>query len=73
MPRVRKDALWDADIPIPYPDDPARSLETQRRIVARIEALFAELREARTLITQQMRDLDILEHSSLAQAFRGEL
>ncbi len=32
-------------VPLPYPGDPARSLATQRRIVARIEALFAELRE----------------------------
>ena len=36
-------------IPIPYPDDPPRSLETQHRIVARIEALFGELRECRKL------------------------
>lgn len=42
-------ALAAVDIPLPYPDDPARSLETQHRIVARIEALFAELREARRL------------------------
>lgn len=49
MPRTRKDALRESDIPIPYPDDQIRSLNEQRRIVARIEAIFAELRECRSL------------------------
>ena len=43
-------------IPLPYPDDPARSLETQRRIVARIEALLAELSEARRLHAEIVAD-----------------
>jgi type I restriction enzyme, S subunit len=71
--RVPQDFLEGYSIPLPYPDDPARSLETQRRIVTHIEAIFTELREARVLLAQQVRDLDILEQSSLAQAFRGEL
>ncbi|MBN1872895.1 MAG: restriction endonuclease [Anaerolineae bacterium] len=49
MPRARKSALWDALIPIPYPDNPARSLTEQRRIVARLEAMLAEVREIRAL------------------------
>ncbi|MCL5997143.1 MAG: restriction endonuclease subunit S [Chloroflexi bacterium] len=49
MPRVRKEAFWQADIPVPYPNDPRRSLETQRRIVARLDALLAEVAEAKRI------------------------
>lgn len=69
MPRARKDALWEADIPLPHPDDPARSLEAQRRIVARIEALFAELRECRKLHQAVVEDTNRLMDSVLAEVF----
>ena len=69
MPWARKDALWEADIPIPYPDDPARSLETQRRIVARIEALFTELRECRKLHQAVVEDTNRLMDAVLAEVF----
>ena len=36
-------------IPIPLPDNPPRSLDIQSRIVARIEALMAEVIRAREL------------------------
>jgi len=36
-------------VPVPFPDAPAYSLDIQRRIVARIEALLAEVKEARAL------------------------
>jgi type I restriction enzyme, S subunit len=49
MPRIIKTALWSAQIPVPYPDDPPRSLWIQRAIVARIEALLSELREINDL------------------------
>jgi len=66
-------ALTKVDIPIPYPDDPARSLETQRRIIARVEALFAELREARRLMNLIQLEITSVENSALPQAFRGEV
>lgn len=69
MPRARKEVLRDATIAIPYPDDPARSLETQRRIVARIEALFAELRECRTLHQAVVEDTNRLMGAVLAEVF----
>jgi type I restriction enzyme S subunit len=69
MPRARKETLWDADIPLPCPDDPARSLETQRRIVARIEALFAELRECRKLHQAVVEDTNRLMEAVLAEVF----
>lgn len=69
MPRARKDALWDADIPVPYPDDPVRSLEIQCRIVARIEALLAELRAARELHRKVAEDTERLMQAVLSEVF----
>ena len=67
--RVPQDFLEGYRIPIPYPDDPARSLETQRRIVARIEALFAELRECRKLHQAVVEDTNRLMEAVLAEVF----
>jgi len=61
--------LAHVDIPVPHPDDPARSLETQRLIVARIEALFAELREARRLHQSIIGDTNQLMSAVLAEVF----
>lgn len=69
--RVPQDFLDGYSIPIPYPDDPARSLETQRRIVARIEALFAELREARRLHAEIVADTGRMMASVLRASFTG--
>lgn len=61
--------LAAVDIPLPYPDDPARSLEIQRRIVARIETLFAELRECRKLHQAVVEDTNRLMDAVLAEVF----
>ncbi|MBK7202567.1 restriction endonuclease subunit S, partial [Candidatus Amarolinea dominans] len=61
--------LAKVDIPIPYPNTPARSLETQRRIVARIEALFEELRECRKLHQAVVEDTNRLMEAVLAEIF----
>lgn len=71
MPRARKAAIKVANIPLPYPDDPARSLAEQRRIVARIEALFAELRECRRLHEAVVADTDRLMDSVRHEVFSG--
>jgi type I restriction enzyme S subunit len=62
-------ALAAVDVPLPYPDDPARSLEAQRRIVARIEALFAELREARRLHDEIVADTAWVVGAALVEVF----
>ncbi|MCS6841143.1 MAG: restriction endonuclease subunit S [Roseiflexaceae bacterium] len=68
MPRVRKDAFWEAPIPLPYPDDPARSLETQRWIVARLDALLAEVAAARRLHAEIAADM-----ARVMEAVRDEI
>ncbi len=47
--RVPEDFLSSYEIPVPCPDEPVRSLETQRRIVTRLETILAEVAEARQL------------------------
>lgn len=48
-PAVSDSDVFASKIPIPHPDNPTRSLQEQRRIVARVEALLGELRELREL------------------------
>jgi type I restriction enzyme S subunit len=60
--------LTAVEIPLPHPDAPSRSLETQRRIVARIEELFARIEEARRLRAAADEDAERLMKSALAEA-----
>ena len=48
-PAVTDSDVYETQIPVPFTDNPERSLVEQRRIVARIEALLAEVREMRKL------------------------
>ena len=61
--------LTDVEIPLPYPDDPGRSLEVQRRIVARIEELFARIAEARHLRAATDQDAEDLMPTMSAEIF----
>jgi len=67
--RVPEDFLVNQEIPIPYPDDPARSLAEQRRIVARLEAMLSEVRALRDLLQSMRRDWSALIESALAEVF----
>jgi len=69
MPRLRKQALWNFDVPLPYPDDPVASLQVQRAIVARIESLLAELREIRELHAVIGRDVAQVMGGLLSEIF----
>jgi type I restriction enzyme S subunit len=69
MPRMSKRALEETKIPIPYLDDPARSLAEQRRIVARLELLLGETRAMREDIQAIHRDLAQVMDSVLAEVF----
>lgn len=70
MPRVRKEAIRDVEIPIPYPNEPERSLAEQRRIVARIEALLAEVREMRVLTEAMEKDAQALFDAYSREVFK---
>lgn len=69
IPGLNRDILRNVPIPIPYPDDPARSLAEQRRIVARLEAMLSETRAMRALLQSMRRDLAALIESALAEVF----
>ncbi len=66
---ISKRDLQSFEIPIPYPDDPARSLAEQRRIVARLEALLGEVKALREQVQTMWRDVNRLMESALAEVF----
>ena len=67
--RVPQDFLEGFHIPLPNPDDPVRSLETQRRIVARLDALLTELAEARRLHAAIGTDTGRIMEAVLGEVF----
>lgn len=69
-PAVSDGDVFTAEIPIPYPDDPPRSLAEQRRIVARLEVLLGEVRELRRLQAEIEADVGRLMEAALAEVFR---
>lgn len=57
------------DVPIPYPKDPKRSLDEQRRIVARLDALLGEVRGIRVEIRAMREDMEYLMEAVLEGVF----
>lgn len=72
MPRARKDVLFDSQFPVPFPNDPVRSLETQKRIVLRLETLLGEVKSARELQESIEEDTDQLLDSVIRSTFDRE-
>lgn len=67
--RVPVDFLETYEIPVPYADDSSLSLDTQRRIVARIEALLSEVRDMRALQADIAQNTQTLFISVLQDEF----
>lgn len=67
--RVPVDFLVSYPLPVPFPDEPKRSLETQRRIVSRIEALLAEVREMRQLQEEISADTTQFMNACIQEIF----
>lgn len=68
MRGVNYPAITDRDVmsaSVPVPD-----IETQRRIVARIESLLAEVKEARTLLEEMRRDTDRITAAALISTLK---
>lgn len=61
--RLKREDVLTALLPRPH------SLDTQRRIVARIEALMADLKEARTLASAIRDDTDRFIEAALSEVF----
>lgn len=71
---ISKAKLREFSIPIPFPNNPAYSLEIQRRIVLRLESLLAEVRSARELQEKIEEETNLLIDSIMKEVFasRGE-
>jgi Type I restriction modification DNA specificity domain len=52
-------------VPVPFPHDPILSVDIQHCIVARIEALLAEVKEVHTLAAAIRRDTDCIMEAAL--------
>lgn len=66
---ISKAELERSEIPIPYPNDPPRSLAEQRRIVARLEVLLGEVRELRRLQAEIETDVGRLMEAVVRDVF----
>jgi type I restriction enzyme S subunit len=69
IPGLNRDLLYGIPVPLPYPDDPQRSLAEQRRIVARLEMMLTEVREMRAIIREMRKDVDRLMEAALEEVF----
>lgn len=69
---ISKQNLQLFEIPLPYPDDPERSLAEQRRIVARLEALLGEVKAMRQQVEAMQQDINRLMESALAEVFPSQ-
>jgi type I restriction enzyme S subunit len=67
QPNMNANLLSQILVPIP------KSLSEQRRIVAYLEHIAEEIRAMDDLLAQDLRDIETLEQSILAAAFRGEV
>lgn len=66
---VGKKVLENFTIPVPYPNDDSRSLNMQERIVARIESLLSEVKEARKLLDKMRWDAERVMDAALEEIF----
>ena len=67
--KINQQQLKEIDILLPYAEEPEKSLEEQRRIVARIESLFTEVERAKTLHASIVKDTEQLMDSVLGEIF----
>ncbi len=71
--RVPADFLETHLIPVPFPQNPEKSLAVQQQIVTRVQMTASEVAEAQLGNTKTGALFNQMEQSILAQAFRGEL
>jgi len=71
--RVPADFLETHLIPVPFPQNPEKSLDIQQQIITRVQMTASEVAEAQLGNTKTGALLNQMEQSILAQAFRGEL
>jgi type I restriction enzyme S subunit len=67
---LEMDRFLAESLPFPFSPEPSKSLHAQRRIVARIDELLAEVREARRLLGEMVRDIDWLLPAAFEELIR---
>ncbi len=67
--KINQGQLKDIDILVPHPSNPEKSLQEQHRIVARIESLLTEVKQAKKLHSSIVKDTEQLIDSVLGEVF----
>ncbi len=67
IPGLNRNDLYNVEIPIPFPSNIEYSINFQRQIVARIEALLSEVREMREINQRIIKDTNSLMDSFLLE------
>jgi type I restriction enzyme S subunit len=67
VPSLDSEQLQAEKIPVPALDDPSRSLEIQKRIVRRLDGLFAELRKSREILDRMLLDVGMVMSTALGE------
>ena len=70
IPGLNRDDIYTFPTPIPFPNNPIRSLDIQRRIVDRIESLLADLKEAENTLDSIRQDIDQVISSASSEVFK---
>ena len=70
---IRLDQLRALPVPLPFAENPSRSLDEQRRIVTRLEALLAEVNAARELQQRISEDANKVMDAILGDIFGGKV
>jgi type I restriction enzyme S subunit len=65
--------LEELPIPVPFPNDPKRSLAEQKRIAAILKEQLAAVHKARAAGEEEMATVNALPAALLRRAFIGEL
>jgi type I restriction enzyme, S subunit len=69
QPNISQSIIRKISFPLPYPNDPAHSLEIQRRIVLRLETLLGEVKSARELQEKIEEETNLLVDAVLNEIF----
>ena len=69
IPGLSREDVYAFSIPIPFANDPIRSFDIQHRIVERIEAILAEVKESHNILDQMYRDAAQVMNAALEEVF----
>jgi type I restriction enzyme S subunit len=71
IPGLNRDDIYSFSLPIPFVENPSYSLEIQRRVVERIEALLSEVKASRNLLAEMRQDTEQVINVALEEVVQS--